>query len=369
MSGYEETPAELIADFQSTYTYNLTFLGAVAWLVWEYVITFDREVSLVWSRKVNSAAVVFLLNRYIMLIQFAVQLPLSFTISDESVAPYFVWAAFSALRAYAMSNRTWPVAIIVFLLSITPAGYNIYNFAQLVPINLPAPIFCIPSFPGITPTFIDHWTTATRICLIVADALVICVTWGRTYRFRVSAVEANVKTSLLTLLLRDGTIYFIILLILNILHIIVRITAQANFITTFEEPLTSILISRFIMNLRELDYTPRGLQTVSDADGGPAETTLDFADRSHFTTHTQSAGTSAGSGTETHHTATMMRFIDGFQTPDVLYGEDGKQAADLEKGEDTATDVLVEWVNADSLLRGPRVEGMGREDMRAAPPN
>lgn len=62
-----------------------------------------------------------------------------------SIAPYFVWAgkspleltsvsaanvsppwtAFSALRAYAMSNRTWPIAILVFLLSITTACYNI----------------------------------------------------------------------------------------------------------------------------------------------------------------------------------------------------------------------------------------------------
>ena len=36
-----------------------------------------------WRRKINSASVIFLLNRYIMLVQFAVQLPLSFLISDE----------------------------------------------------------------------------------------------------------------------------------------------------------------------------------------------------------------------------------------------------------------------------------------------
>ncbi|KAI0635104.1 hypothetical protein C8Q77DRAFT_1105834 [Trametes polyzona] len=273
MSSYGETPAELVSDFQSTYTYNLTFLGAVAWLCWEYVITLDREVALVWKRKVNSASIIFFLNRYIMLVQFIIQLPISFTISDEvcvvinrvlavfSVAPYFVWAAFSALRAYAMSNRTWPIAVLVFLLSITPAGYNIvdalssnnrcttltrprplqYNFTKMVPINLPPPIYCIPTFPGITANFLDQcvthavsfkWTTATRICLIIADALVIGVTWWRTFRFRVAAIEANVRTSFLQLLLRDGAI----LLILNILQIVVRITADANFITTYEEP-------------------------------------------------------------------------------------------------------------------------------------
>ncbi|KAJ8487771.1 hypothetical protein ONZ51_g3950 [Trametes cubensis] len=279
MSGSQETPAELIADFQTTYTYNLTFMGAVAWLGWEYLITLDREVRLVWRRKINSASVIFLLNRYIMLVQFAVQLPLSFLISDERyadfmrarfdrVAPYFVWAAFSSLRAYAMSNRTWPIAILVYLLSIATACYNIYNFIHLVPLNLPPPIYCIPTFPGLTVTFLDQQ----------------------------SAARANVKTSLLQLLLRDGTIYFVILLILNVLQIIVRITAQANFITTFEEPLTAILISRFLMNLREIDFTRsnsrvRGGATMSGIGaGGPLDdgvhSAMDFADRSHFT-HTQ----------------------------------------------------------------------------------
>ncbi|KAH9896808.1 hypothetical protein C8Q73DRAFT_789121 [Cubamyces lactineus] len=160
-------------------------MGAVAWLGWEYLITLDREVRLVWRRKINSASVIFLLNRYIMLVQFAVQLPLSFLISDEhttaivlisqlhisqscvvlnrvlavfSVAPYFVWAAFSSLRAYAMSNRTWPIAMLVYLLSTATACYNIYNFVHLVPLNLPPPIYCIPTFPGLTATFIDHCT-------------------------------------------------------------------------------------------------------------------------------------------------------------------------------------------------------------------
>ncbi|EIW55778.1 uncharacterized protein TRAVEDRAFT_128901, partial [Trametes versicolor FP-101664 SS1] len=180
--------------------------------VWEYVITFDREVALVWSRKVNSASMLFLLNRYIMLVQFAVQLPLSFTISDEVVPPLELASvpaadfppctAFSALRAYAMSNRTWPIAVLVFLLSITTACYNItlttfaLNSCTLAHIAQAVLATHLLPPPG---------TTATRICLIIADALVIGVTWWRTWRFRVSAAQANVRTTFLQLLLRDGS--------------------------------------------------------------------------------------------------------------------------------------------------------------------
>ncbi|KAI0330637.1 hypothetical protein GY45DRAFT_1250337, partial [Cubamyces sp. BRFM 1775] len=177
---------------------------------WEYLITLDREVRLVWRRKINSASVIFLLNRYIMLVQFAVQLPLSFLISDKSVRPSVnrplmpdPVLAFSSLRAYAMSNRTWPIAILVYLLSIATAGYNIVtNMNDRTAVRNPlvmsdnAQENLIGASTG---------TTATRVCLIVADALVIGVTWWRTYRFRQSAARANVKTSLLQLLLRDGT--------------------------------------------------------------------------------------------------------------------------------------------------------------------
>ncbi|OBZ73196.1 hypothetical protein A0H81_07320 [Grifola frondosa] len=287
MSFFGETPAQLISDYQSTFTYTCTFLGAVSLLTWEYIVTFDREVHLVWGRKTTGATVLFLLNRYVMFVQFIIQLPFSFLISTSvrssalqhsssdfsvyqgclvlnrvlavfSIAPYFIWAAFSSLRAFAMSERNTPIALLVLLLSLVPTGYNIYDFSRDVPINLPPPIFCIPTFPSLSASFIDRlllrrWTVATRICLIVADGLVIAVTWLRTYRFARTAARHHVRAGIIRLLLRDGTIYFVILLILNLLHIAVKITQQTNFITTFEEPLTSIMISRFLLNLREVD--------------------------------------------------------------------------------------------------------------------
>ncbi|KAI0701663.1 hypothetical protein C8Q76DRAFT_802626 [Earliella scabrosa] len=375
MSAFGETPAELVSDFQQTFTYNLTFLGAVSILVWEYIITFDREVALVWSRKPNGASLLFFLNRYIMLVQFGVQLPLLFTISDKvslsastfcvsgrsflpihndnrgmvlrrschrgiqpdvpasclvlnrvlavfSIAPYFVWAAFSTLRAYAMSNRSWPIAIVIFILSIIPTGYNIYNFARIIPINLPPPIYCIPTFPGITPTFIDQDNRHTR------------------------------------------TAYFVILLTLNVLHIVVRKTAQENYITTFEEPLTSILISRFIMNLREVDYTDRN-GTAADTDEGPSR--LDFAERSHFANASQAA---------------TVRFVASFVDPlgtqldysgsdldsdsvleETLDDADGKVAPSGDRRGAAGDDdqVLADWARVDTVLQSLDQEHSAQE--------
>lgn len=44
----------------------------------------------------------------------------------------------------------------------------------------------------------------SRISLIAGDALVLAVTWWKTYRLKKAADAAHVKTSIVALLLRDG---------------------------------------------------------------------------------------------------------------------------------------------------------------------
>ncbi|OBZ72798.1 hypothetical protein A0H81_07334 [Grifola frondosa] len=99
---------------------------------------------------------------------------------------------------------------------------------------------------------------SSRTCLIASDALVLAVTWSKTYQLRKAAQQAQVKASLLTLLLRDGTIYFVVLLILNALHIVFNFVEQVPFVSIFADAFTSILISRFILNLREVDIHVHG---------------------------------------------------------------------------------------------------------------
>ncbi|KAI0809274.1 hypothetical protein BC629DRAFT_1106994 [Irpex lacteus] len=96
---------------------------------------------------------------------------------------------------------------------------------------------------------------STRSVVISADIIVILVTWlktGRTYR---EARQQKVVAPLSRLLLRDGTIYFLVLLVINILVPINDITSLANFdfATSFLTTLAPIIICRFILNLRQID--------------------------------------------------------------------------------------------------------------------
>ncbi|KZT10512.1 uncharacterized protein LAESUDRAFT_428172 [Laetiporus sulphureus 93-53] len=68
--------------------------------------------------------------------------------------------------------------------------------------------------------------------------------------------------------MRDGTLYFMALLLLNILEIVINIRYEdpqnpATYITNFLPPISSILVSRFILNLRQASLGSMGLNTTS----------------------------------------------------------------------------------------------------------
>ena len=51
-------------------------------------------------------------------------------------------------------------------------------------------------------------SSATRISLIIADAIVVAVTWRKTFRHSREAAELGMRTSVSATLLRDGVYIF-----------------------------------------------------------------------------------------------------------------------------------------------------------------
>ncbi|KAI0375732.1 hypothetical protein BV20DRAFT_1048009 [Pilatotrama ljubarskyi] len=269
----------IISLYWSFHVEQCCDLAAFALIFYEYIITFDREVSLVWGRKFTAATVLFLLNRYLALLKYPIYIVNTYQISDEGYAsnviskilevlPYFVWLSFSVLRVYAICGHSWRFGLLVALPGLFPLASNITYDA-----NYPEPIGClwVSNMPHnvynarmlpVPPPFRDSYQAdrrivliSTRTSVILTDVLVLSITWWRTYGIRKAAVEANIRMSLSTLILRDGTIYFLVLMILNTFHIAFSLTGRFTWTITLEEPLTTILVSRFLLNLREADGT------------------------------------------------------------------------------------------------------------------
>ncbi|KAH9925783.1 uncharacterized protein B0H18DRAFT_1211344 [Fomitopsis serialis] len=84
------------------------------------------------------------------------------------------------------------------------------------------------------------------------------------------------------MLLRDGILFFAMLTTLNALEIVLYLTAARDYINYFIAPISTVLVSRFILNLREcaaVTIVRLDSQEISEimAAEEPASRTLTFA--------------------------------------------------------------------------------------------
>ncbi|KAL4253658.1 hypothetical protein ABKN59_003739 [Abortiporus biennis] len=237
--------------------------------IWDYLITFDREVGYFWGKRLSVVSLLFFVNRYVNLFAVIIELflqarfntlqvsikfvlyhfvfaPLTFNmiINRGSLISFFlgsfiervhrsckiltrldealilcsllVIAAFVTLRIYATWTRDWRPALPVLILALAPFGSMVYLYSHATPI--------------LAPKFIGGCAMTLRL---------------------------NTRPRLVTLLLRDGSIYFSLLLLMNVTQLGLSTKIQANVASPyFVPPITSILMSRFLLNLRRVHLSP-----------------------------------------------------------------------------------------------------------------
>ncbi|TBU54395.1 hypothetical protein BD310DRAFT_828110, partial [Dichomitus squalens] len=187
-----------------------------ALFAYDFILTFGSEVTLFWKGgHLSGATILFLLNRYITLVsQVFSNTPVPSAFSGDVAATvlesmqYLPWAAFSALRTYALCPHPyrWPISASVFALSSVPIVTEIWgNLYGLTVVN--DPVLAI--------TFINPISAST-----IMKALLVLSILQMT--FTLTGVAATADTNDIT-----------------------------SIIALLEEPLTSILTSRFLIDLQK----------------------------------------------------------------------------------------------------------------------
>ncbi|KAI0704487.1 hypothetical protein C8T65DRAFT_741045 [Cerioporus squamosus] len=321
--------ADAIASYESIVVNNYCVVAASVFLLYEYVITVDREVDAFWYGAPTGASILFLSNRYLSFVVNTLNLVEFGHLSDEVsidviVLPcvslarglgvltfmnYLPWAVFSGLRAYALC-RGIILSTLIFLLALVPLIINGARFSfDLTGVNDPIwGCFSDDSTPASVTlksvlsslvyvelqmphrcrklTFRFAVVIISRGALIVSDALLIGLTWRALPRHTISfATLRKTGVSLTTVLLRDGTLYFGVLLVMNILHLAFSLTSMFGFndsgasnITTFTEVVTAVLVSRFLLNLQEANKaTVRGIGSMDQFSTIAEGRTISFA--------------------------------------------------------------------------------------------
>ncbi|THG94501.1 hypothetical protein EW026_g6979 [Hermanssonia centrifuga] len=223
------TDAQIVAEFQDIVTSADIFSSMAALAAYEYIITLRQEVTIVSQRKWTLATWLLMANRY-LLIGFIIWTAAPYTSS------YVVYAVFSALRVFALWDRNVPMTLLVLALNLVPVAVNITRYSARFAITLST------SLTG-------------SILIVLGDALVLAVTWLKTARNLTEGARIGMRTPLSTMLLRDGTIYFAVLLMMNIALVVILTVPSFQFfgvVSTVIGTLQPILISRFLLNLRQV---------------------------------------------------------------------------------------------------------------------
>ncbi|CDO71052.1 hypothetical protein BN946_scf184844.g56 [Trametes cinnabarina] len=220
---------ELITALHLFTTSNMCEIVGITLLAYDHLLTLSGEIHFVWDRKFSGATVVFMLNRYVNLFS-KIVLPIS----------TFWW----------------------------PSQTNKYHYIRSVPATLPYP-------------FLELAINAVLSlqAAIAVDLLVLVLTWMKTYEIQKLASGLRSNATFSTLILRDGTLYFGTMLALNVADLIVlRSNVLFDPLPVFIDVFTCILISRFMLNLRQVSERGTGnLSTALSTDAMSPGSTVHFA--------------------------------------------------------------------------------------------
>ncbi|KAJ3486505.1 hypothetical protein NLI96_g4200 [Meripilus lineatus] len=252
--------------------YITNLIGLILTL-YDITLSIPREVDCIWKRRPSFVTSLYVVRRYGTPLQYILGLAVEFWISI-SVRVYdansilllmssagttrrdnvlhcetqYMIPAFSSLRVWAISNKRWPPFVVVLVPSLVVPVINIVASNSQSRINR------------------SHLLSfVSRGASIIVDILVVAITWIKTADIRKMANKANTKVSLPVMFPRDGTVYFLILLAMNIVCLVsdaVSLGQASDFgptaIIDIQDAISSVLISHFILDLRSV-YSSRGI--------------------------------------------------------------------------------------------------------------
>ncbi|EJF60671.1 hypothetical protein DICSQDRAFT_127525 [Dichomitus squalens LYAD-421 SS1] len=143
---------------------------------------------------------------------------------------YLGVAAFTNLRLYGISAKDWKFLLVVGPLTLTIPVILLVETASYTAYQAGPSIGCQYDYQYSSQIVTQprSLTTATVSTAIAANAILVIVTWVKTFSIVKVSIQFHVRTSLARVLMRDGTLYFIF---------------------------TAIILSQFMLNLRGIYFT------------------------------------------------------------------------------------------------------------------
>ncbi|KAI0765786.1 hypothetical protein BC629DRAFT_1442863 [Irpex lacteus] len=240
-------------------------VAATALFFYEYFQILPDEVKYIWELKKSIASYLFLVNRYAVLCirGFRLVQMVSWARRNAHTADVFGCMVLTSIAsdsctvAWRMGDMCTIVMYLVLALFASLRTYAIWEKNRFVLYSITTRTYraAPPPFTGC-----DYNTSLNlsikldpNMIYMIFEASVVILTWVKTVTLlrRRRQIDGRVNQGMGYVLLRDGTIHFGTLFILNAVGLITFVSTPFDFISSLTDTMISILISRLILNLRQ----------------------------------------------------------------------------------------------------------------------
>ncbi|KAJ7726576.1 hypothetical protein DFH07DRAFT_852733 [Mycena maculata] len=261
-------------------------VASLAILVFDYCLTFDLEVSLMWKSRLTLSKILFMLARYTPF--FDVPVGLSYVLAPNvplkhcfnlnvvattmSVFGIAIGEAILVLRTYALSGRNRKVLIVFTTI------YAVEVLATLIMISLflRSMIFGPPilaAIPGCNETGGNLILVGVCFIMVLVNETVLTIytLWLGFKRYR------SARNEYILILYRDGIVYFLFLFACSAANCGILIAGAGELqelLPTFLRVMHSVLSTRILLHVRDVE---RRREEASFLDQAASGTRIDFA--------------------------------------------------------------------------------------------
>ncbi|KAL7284290.1 hypothetical protein ACG7TL_001573 [Trametes sanguinea] len=258
MASGQPTPAQLATIGEHLMAAKIYSLAACVMLFYDMALTFGDEVEKIWKQRFTGATVLWFLNRYLSPLGYIVVI-VSFhdpswskTTCQRYVLFPEVLKVFTAtavgiifiLRLYSIYSKRTFILYGFGALLLAELGVKIWSFSDGTMLELP------PGFVGCILT--GDRIFGTWVAELVFDSVIFCATLYRTITLYRRTIMRDAQ-SLITVIMRDGIMYFMAIFASNLVTVMMFIFATPDLKVinaSFSTLITTLMVSRLMLNLR-----------------------------------------------------------------------------------------------------------------------
>ncbi|KZT68566.1 hypothetical protein DAEQUDRAFT_727680 [Daedalea quercina L-15889] len=266
----------------SIFDRNYCIVAIMTLFVYDHLCTLDQAARFIIGRRNSMVTLLYHIINTLTLVHLLLYVALcwnpgctsvyrlNIAASASSSALLLGYGVISALRVYALQG----VANIYHCAHLTSvAGGS--DSACLIISNVPDLIIPRTTFPRVCVVHVDgdygHIVEIVlRVCNVLAETLTIGATWRVTYNTLKLARYVDVSVPLSVVILRDGSMYFSVLLLLNVAAAALWTTEAYQDISVFFHTSSTIILSHFFLNLRDASSVVVSLSLPSSSGQSPS---------------------------------------------------------------------------------------------------